>query len=187
MPGPQKGLFLTDDPRIAERFQARLPFVVSSGHSNSIGALAITLEELMEDRIRYGTAVRNNARALALRLAAHGFHVPGEAFSYTETHQVWIVPPPAAAAIEWGKRLLAARVRSTVVILPVNGRPGLRFGAQELTRMGMGEAEMEKIAEICARCLLQQEEAERLRGDVAELSRAFPNPRFIHDSAGVAP
>ena len=186
-PGPQKGLFLTQDPRIAERFQARLPFVVSSGHSNSIGALAITLDELMEDRVRYGTAVRDNARALSLRLADRGFDVPGGAFGHTETHQVWIVPPPAVSAIDWGKRLLASAVRSTVVTLPVNGRPGLRFGVQELTRLGMGEAEMDRVAALCARCLLAEEAPERLRRDVAELSRAFSTPQFIRDAVTAAP
>ncbi len=181
LPGPQKGLFLTDDARIAERFQARLPFLVSSAHATSVGALAITLQEMMEDRAPYGRAVRGNAQALARRLAAHGFSVPGVAFGYTETHQVWIVPPQPTMAIEWGKRLLAACVRSTVVRLPVNGQPGLRFGVQELTRLGMGEAEMEKVAQICAHCLVQEKPVEGLRRDVAELSLAFPNPQFVRD------
>lgn len=180
-PGPQKGLFLTNDSRIAERFQARLSFVVSSSHANSVGALAITLDELMPHRVAYGRAVRENARALARALAVRGFDVPGEAFGYTETHQVWIVPPSGVSAIEWGKCLLASSIRSTVVRLPVNGQPGLRFGVQELTRMGMGEPEMEQVAEIVARALLRRDSAARVASAVAELSETFTTPQFIGD------
>ncbi len=178
-PGPQKGIFLTDDSRLADRLRARLPFVVSSGHCNSVAALAITLEELLDHREHYASMVVRNARAFARCLAAGGFDVPGEAFGYTETHQVWIAPPASISAIDWGKRLLAANVRSTVVNLPVNGRPGLRLGVQELTRMGMGEQEMENVADILKQCLLDRESPERIQREVAALSRTFPTPRFI--------
>jgi hypothetical protein len=85
------------------------------------------------------------------------------------------------SAIDWGKHLLASCIRSTVVRLPVNGLPGLRFGVQELTRMGMGASEMEQVAEIIARILLRGDSESRVAIDVAELSEAFATPQFISE------
>jgi glycine/serine hydroxymethyltransferase len=178
-PGPQKGLFLTDDDTLYERVAQRLPYAVSSAHAHSIAALAITLEELMPYREAYAKAVVENARALAAALDEAGFAVVGRPWGYTETHQVWIVPPPEIPPTEWGKRLLAGSIRSTVVDLPATGAPGLRLGSQELTRMGMGVAEMEEVATILARALLHEDEPASIMAMVADLDGRFDTVQFV--------
>jgi glycine/serine hydroxymethyltransferase len=178
LPGPQKGLLVTNDEDVAERMAARLPFAVSSGHSGSVAALAITLEELMPWRTEYASRVVGNARALAGCLARRGFDVAGAAFGFTETHQVWVHPPSGMPPKEWGKRLAAGNVRSTTVTLPSQASPGLRLGVQELTRTGMREGDMAVVADLLARILLAGEDPLRVARDVVDFVRCFPGVHF---------
>lgn len=168
-PGPQKGLLVTDDDAVAERVGARAAVTVSSGHSASTAALAITLEELLPDRVAYAEQVIHNARRLAVHLVERGFDVPGAAFGHTETHQIWVQPPPDAPPKGWGKRLAACGIRSTTVSLPSSGRSGLRLGVQELTRMGMRDDAMAEVAGILVAALVEEDAPDDVAARVARL------------------
>ncbi|MFX0575067.1 hypothetical protein [Nocardia nepalensis] len=174
-PGPQKGLLVTNDDAVAETLSTRLPFSVSSAHMGSVGALAITLEELMPNKTRYAENIMANAKFLASFLATSGFEVSGQEFGFTETHQVWIEMPAELPLSEWGKRLAAANIRSTTVMLPSSGRPGLRLGVQELTRVGMGKDEMGSVSELLSSILLKDAEPASLRSEVAKIANQFPD------------
>jgi glycine/serine hydroxymethyltransferase len=180
-PGPQKGVFVTNDERAAEAMAAVLPLCVSSAHANNVGALAITLEELMPVRCRYGCDIVANARALARALAERGFEVPGKAFGYSESHQVWIAPPADVDAVVWGRRLQAAGIRTTVVTLPATDAPGLRLGVQEVTRVGMTPETMPRIADLFARILRFEEEPATLCGEVEALISEYPDVHYVAD------
>lgn len=183
LPGPQKGLLVTNQEQVAEALAARIPYTASSPHSASIAALAITLEELMPWRVEYADQVLANARALAECLVAHGFDVAGGAFGHTETHQVWVHPPAEAGPHDWGRCLTASNIRSTTVTLPSSGVPGLRLGVQELTRTGMREHDMPAVAGLLARLLLRGESPEDVRPDVVDLARGFPDVHFTTEPA----
>jgi glycine hydroxymethyltransferase len=179
MPGPQKGLFVTNSDMMAEKIAARIPFTASSSHSANIGALAITLEELLPHRTAYANQIVANARALAAELVGHGFDVAGDpSYGYTETHQVWVQFPEGNTPHEWGRALTAADIRTTTVVLPSNARSGLRFGTQELTRWGMKESDMGVVAELIARVLLRGEDPESVARDAAELAGCYPGVAF---------
>lgn len=179
-PGPQKAVVLTGRDEMAELIGGRLGFRVSSGHTNSVAALAVTLDELMTSRVPYGRAVVANARAFAAALAEHGHEVAGRSFGHTETHQVWIAPPPELDPTDWGRRLTSAGIRSTVVNLPAYGRSGLRLGVQELTRVGMGPADMVTVADLVDIALRQGTGSSAppgLREKVATFATGFPDVR----------
>jgi glycine hydroxymethyltransferase len=180
IPGPQKGIALTNNARVLGMLEARLPFLVSNPHINAIGALAITLAEMMVDRQAYAEAIVTNAQSLARHLHSRGFLVPGEAFGFTETQQIWIEPPSGPDAIAWGHKLRRANIRSTVVPLPSTGLPGLRLGVQELTRVGMKPQSMGQVAEILRMCLLEDESEEKTRLDVAEIVSEYTTLGFIN-------
>ncbi|MCC8246437.1 hypothetical protein [Saccharothrix luteola] len=186
LPGPQKGLLVTDQDAVADRLAARIPYTASSPHSASIAALAITLEELMPHRVDYARQVVANARALAASLVDQGFDVAGAAFGHTETHQVWVHPPVTAGPHAWGRRLTAANIRSTTVVLPSSGASGLRIGVQELTRTGMREEDMPAVAALLGRLLLRHESPEQVIPDVVDLARSFPEVHFTAKPAAVA-
>lgn len=182
-PGPQKAVLLTTRDDLAGQIAATLPYRVSSGHTNSVAALAITLEELMDSRVAYGRQVIANARAFARALAEEGLDVAGADFGYTETHQVWIAAPPEVPTLEWGYKLLAAGVRSTSVPLPSHGRVGLRLGLQELTRLGGGEDASRAAAGLVAAIIRGElgpqdgrDEIGRLVAGLPGVTTRFPTP-----------
>ncbi|WP_328936922.1 serine hydroxymethyltransferase [Streptomyces tauricus] len=186
MPGPQKGLLVTNSDRMAELVGARIPFTASSSHSASVGSLAITLEELMPHRTAYAQQVIDNARALGTQLASRGFDVAGKDFGYSETHQVWVHLPEGHTTHQWGRTLTAAGIRSTTVQLPSTGRPGLRLGTQELTRWGMRESDMSVVADLLARLLLRGEAVKEIAEDVSTLALSYPGVAFAGPLAPLA-
>ncbi|MEN3586027.1 DegT/DnrJ/EryC1/StrS family aminotransferase [Streptomyces sp. ZYX-F-203] len=180
LPGPQKGLLVTDSDAIAEKIGARIPFTASSSHSASVGSLAITLEELLPHRVDYARQIMANARRLARELVEQGFDVAGADFGHTETHQIW-VHPPEGDAHAWGRLLTGADIRTTTVVLPSTTRSGLRLGVQEVTRWGMREDDMVPVAELLARLLLRGEDSAKVAMDVADLARCFPGVAYVDD------
>ncbi|MEU9332324.1 serine hydroxymethyltransferase [Streptomyces sp. NPDC048290] len=177
LPGPQKAVMLTSDDRVAGRMAEHLKFRVSSAHSNSVGALAVTLGELMDSRKAYARSVIANARKLAELLSERGQRVLGEHFGFTETHQVWVLPPRNTSdAVAWGARLQQCGIRAAVVHLPGQGTSGLRLGTQELTRMGMDLDAMGEVVDLICRAL-EGGHPETLAKEVAELTARYPTVR----------
>lgn len=180
MPGPQKGLLVTNNEELALKVKERIPFTASSSHAASVGALAITLEELMPCRVEHANQIIANARALAEQLEQRGFDVAGADFGWTDTHQVWLNIPEEVGPHRWGRMLAAANVRSTTVPLPSSaGLPALRLGTQELTRCGMKEEQMSEVADILDRILLRGESPDLAATSVAELVEKFPGVAFV--------
>lgn len=177
-PGPQKAVVLTSNDAIADQLLSRLPFRVSSGHTGSVAALGATLSELLDSKREYAAAVNRNARAFACALDRHGYDVAGRAIAYTETHQVWVAPPPDVSALQWCLLLEEAGIRATAVTLPSHHVPGLRLGVQELTRLGMETDTMQALADVVHRALSAQEgDRSGVRAGVAELARKFATVR----------
>lgn len=180
MPGPQKGLMVTNHEELVRKVEARIPYTASSSHAANVGALAITLEELLPCRLSYARQVIANARELAGQLAGRGFGVAGEAFGWTDTHQVWLDIPAEVGPHRWGRLLKQANVRSTTVPLPSSGGlPALRLGTQELTRVGMEEQEMAEVASILDRILRRGENPDSVVESVTKLVTKFPEVKFI--------
>lgn len=153
-PGPQKAVMLSSDEEVAADMSEHLKFRVSSAHTNSVGALAVTFSELMDSRQAYARAVIANARRLAELLSDRGLRVVGEHFGFTETHQIWVLPPDDTQdPVDWGAQLQSCGVRASVVHLPAQGTSGLRLGTQEITRMGMDLDAMTEVADLTARAL----------------------------------
>ncbi|MFI2645324.1 serine hydroxymethyltransferase [Streptomyces sp. NPDC018610] len=187
LPGPQKGLLVTNDEALAQKVVDRVPFTASSSHAGNVGALAVTLEELLPCRVEHAEQIVSNARALASQLALRGFGVAGEEFGWTETHQVWVDIPEEQGPHGWGRVLTRANVRSTTVPLPSSdGLPALRLGTQELTRSGMKEAHMAEVADILERLLLRGEAPERVAGTVRDLALRFPGVAYIGSAEGTS-
>ena len=83
-----------------------------------------------------------------------GFDVQGKEFGYTETHQIAV----NVKAYRGGESL-SRTLEVNDIILNMNMLPheslsahdhpdGIRIGVQEMTRFGMGEDEMVRIAEL---------------------------------------
>ncbi len=55
---------------------------------------------------------------------------------------------------------------------------GVRLGTCEVTRRGMREGEMEKIAEFIKRLLIDKEEAEKIKKEVTRFIREFQRVEY---------
>jgi glycine hydroxymethyltransferase len=108
-----------------------------------------------------------------------GFKVVGKEKGYTKTHQVIV------NVRELGPRALEKRFNNSNILLPTtvlwddppDGRGGLRISVQEVTRQGMEEDEMRKIAELIKRSA-DGESPEVMRGEVERLVTPFRQLKY---------
>jgi glycine hydroxymethyltransferase len=150
-------------------------------------ALGIALVELSAFGRAYAAACIANARALAGALAERGFAPLGAARGYTQSNQVLLDVGAQGSADDLAGRWERANVIVTAVHLPSprprQGRPpdGIRIGVQELTRLGMGAAEMARVADLMRRAADGQD-ASAVGAEVADLVRSFPTVYYCFEN-----
>ncbi|MHC4945660.1 MAG: hypothetical protein ACYTG7_21825 [Planctomycetota bacterium] len=150
-PGPQGGLIVTNSEPHFEALRRMLDFDLEEGlglvdnpHVNRIAALGITIEELLEDQ-GYGKRVIENAQALARALDEAGVPVRFKDRGFTESHQV-LLDLQMERATE-----LCHALEEVSIFIDIGGR----IGTAEVTRRGMGSAEMVEVANLIAEVYLQ--------------------------------
>jgi glycine hydroxymethyltransferase len=185
-PGSQRGIILSNAGEAEWRKidKGAFPGSSSNHHLDTLVPLAITVYEMMDFAPAYARQTIANAKELGLRLAELGFKVQGEKFGFTESHQL------AVNVREFGGGDEAARhLKDNAIILNMNLLPneplenatspaGIRLGVQEMTRVGMKEAEMQLIAGLFKKCLM---DGTYVGEEVRELRRAFQKVYFSFD------
>ncbi|MGM0509673.1 MAG: serine hydroxymethyltransferase, partial [Thermoplasmatota archaeon] len=58
---------------------------------------------------------------------------------------------------------------------------GIRLGAQELTRLGMKESEMDEVAEFIKRIVMDKEDPKKVKEDVTEFRKNFQEIHYCFD------
>jgi glycine hydroxymethyltransferase len=146
-----------------------------------IAAKAVCFKEALDPSFKdYSARVIANARALAHALSARGFHVVSGG---TDNHLMLVdlrnknltgkVAQLALddAAITVNKNTVPKETQSPFVT------SGIRIGTPAVTTRGMGEAEMNVIAELIDRVLQAPEDAAvkgKVRDEVRALTKRFP-------------
>jgi len=180
LPGPQHGILLSDSPD--EKFIKKLqkgvfPGVVSNHHMHAMAALGITLAEHLEFGKEYALQIVRNAKALAQALHERGFKVLAEKHGFTESHAVAVDVSAQGGGAEVALAFERANIITNKNLLPWDTssvKPsGIRVGSQELTRLGMREAQMAEVAELMARVAVRKEPTEKVARDVAALRKDF--------------
>lgn len=177
--GPMKAFVAFADrshPALTEVSNWVCPMLQSNSHAELLLPMLVAFAELALSGRPYAEQVTRNARRLALALVEEGFHVSGEHFGYTQTHQVHVVLGAAATALGLVTDVLpAAGFRVNNVEIPGSGGShGLRLGTQAMTRRGMTEAHFVEVARLLARAVLKREDPIRVRHDVEALLEEFP-------------
>jgi glycine hydroxymethyltransferase len=186
--GSQRGLILSDmdddDWRKIDR--GAFPGSSSNHHLDTLAQMAICTYEMMEFGEQYAIDTIRNARALAAALDRHGFDVQGKAFGYTQSHQVAINVKEFGGGERVSKNLEINDIIINMNMLPheplkAHDRPdGIRLGVQEMTRFGMGEAEMENIARLMKECVIDKkpvkEEVNRFRSEFQRVKYSYDEP-----------
>lgn len=193
--GPRGGMLLCKKQYAAKVDKAIIPGQQGGPHMHTMAAIAVALAEAdTAEFILYAKQIVKNAKRLAERLIAHGFHVVSGG---TDTHLMLVdlrnrdIP---------GKKLAKALDRARIVCnfntVPGDNAPptnpsGIRLGTPAVTTRGMREDEMESIASFVDRVAknVDNEAAiEAVGREVLLLSSQFPVPdHFIIPTKKSAP
>ncbi len=169
-----------NDPALTEPLTHAISPVLAATHQvNRVAALALAAAEMIHFGRDFMAQIVRNAQALAAALDARGLAILGKARGYTQTHQVIADARAAGGGLDAAHRLARANLITNKNLLPSDGpadwdRPsGLRMGTIEVTRLGMKEAQMEQIAGLMARVLVEREAPESVLEDVIEFREPY--------------
>jgi glycine hydroxymethyltransferase len=137
--GPQGGIILGKKSMEAKVRNRQFPGLVDNAHWNRVAALAMTLDESRRNGRKYATQVIANSKALAKSLHEGGVPVKCADYGYTQSHQVMLDLEGEEKIDKFTRTLEEANIIVD---------KGVRLGTNELTRRGMKERQMEKIAEL---------------------------------------
>jgi glycine hydroxymethyltransferase len=183
--GPQSGVMVWNDPELARPLtDAVFPALAATHQVNRVAALAAAAAELIEFGREYMAAIVSNAQALAHALHTRGVPVLGAHKGYTRTHQVIADVRSFGGGLDVAHKLAEANIITNKNLLPDDqpadwDRPsGLRIGTTEVTRLGMGAQEMDAIADLIARVLVEGEDARAVKSRAVELRAGFQTVRY---------
>jgi glycine hydroxymethyltransferase len=165
--------------------RAVFPGLQGGPHNHTTAAIAVALgEALQPDFSDYAQQIVRNADALARGLLERGFDLVSGG---TDNHLILVdltskaVPGKLAA-----KALDRARITTNYNTVPFDPRKpfdpsGMRLGTPAATTRGMGEAEMERIAQwidegVSAAARDDEATIERIADEVREVASAFAIP-----------
>ena len=178
--GPQSGIIVWDDPALTLPIShAIFPVLVATHQVNRVAALAVSAAEMLAFGQLYMGQIVRNARALGAALTYRGVPMLGAHKGYTATQQIVADLRQFGGGLEAAQQLAQANIITNKNLLP-GDKPedwdhpgGLRMGTIEVTRLGMGEKEMETIADFIARILIDKAAPHDVVEDVIEFRRPY--------------
>jgi glycine hydroxymethyltransferase len=178
--GPQSGVIVWDDPELTEPItHAIFPVLVATHQVNRVAALAASAAEMLAFGKAYMAQIVRNAKALGAALHHKGIPVLGSHKGFTQTQQVIADARSFGGGLEAAQRLARANLITNKNLIPSDTAEnwdhpsGIRMGTIEVTRLGMGEAEMEQIADFIARVLVEKAAPENVLEDVIDFRQPF--------------
>jgi len=170
--GPQGGIILADKEH-GEVMKARIyPTFVDNAHWNRIAALTLALAEMENFGKAYAEQVICNSQTIAKALYDYGFPVVCQHLGFTQSHQTIL----DYGGYEQG-RAFAEKLQNANIIVDC----AVRIGTCEVTRRGMKEDDMLKIAELIKRTVIDKEQPESIRNNVAKLCSEFQKVEYCFD------
>ncbi len=184
--GSQRGLIMSnmDQKDWWKIDKGAFPGSSSNHHLDTLVSLAITTCEMTVFAEDYTGQIIRNAKALARCLYDLGFKVQAKEFDFTESHQIAVDVSELGGGNEVARILKENNIILNMNLLPfeplekVTNPSGIRIGVQEMTRFGMKEKEMEKIAELFKKCLLDNLS---IGSEVKEFRKAFQKVQYSFD------
>jgi glycine hydroxymethyltransferase len=171
--GPQGGIILANKEPGEFLKEKIYPAFVDNAHWNRIAALTLSLAEMRDFGRDYARQVVRNSKTLAKSLYDHGFPVICSRLGFTESHQAILDYGDTKKARSVAEKLQRAHIIVDCVI---------RVGTCEVTRRGMKEAEMLKVAELLRRVIIDEERPDVVKKDVAKLCGEFQKVEYCFDT-----
>ena len=184
--GSQRGLIMSNMDRKEwwKIDKGAFPGSSSNHHLDTLVSLAITTCEMMVFAEEYTKQTVTNAKTLARSLDDLGFNVQAKEFDFTESHQVAVDVSELGGGNEVARILKENDIILNMNLLPfeplekVTNPAGIRIGVQEMTRFGMKEKEMKRIAELFKKCL---KDSLSVNDEVQEFRKEFQKVQYSFD------
>jgi glycine/serine hydroxymethyltransferase len=181
--GPRGGIIISK-AKYAKGIDAQVfPGIQGGPLEHVIAAKAVCFHEALEPSFKgYAAQVVNNAKALAARLAHHGYRIVSGG---TDNHLMLVDLRPKGLNGKLAQETLdQAGVTVNKNGIPFDTEPitkggGIRVGTPAVTTRGMKEEEMMDIADFIHRALSSIEnpgELAKIRDDVRAFTKKFPLP-----------
>lgn len=162
--GPQGGIMLANK-ECGEVLKDKVhPAFVDNAHWNRIAALTLALAEMEKFGSSYARQVIRNAQTLGRTLHDSGFPTVGSGAGYTMSHQILLNYGGYKQGREVAKRLEKANIIADC---------GVRLGTSEMTRRGMKEAEMQQVADLIRRVVMERDSPRIVKEEVERLALEF--------------
>jgi glycine hydroxymethyltransferase len=173
-PGPQGGLFLTDDSDLEARARKNLTWrTMDNAHENRIAALAIALAEMAHFGRAYAHRVVELSTTLAGALDEAGVPVKFRDLGYTQSHQIMLDDKALKRKFQLDTAEFSAAMERNSIILDAVGR----VGTAELARCGAQADEMETVAAF----IRDAAKGKDVKANVEEFKSHLPAPAFVFD------
>ena len=171
--GPQGGIILADKKLGGFLKEKIYPAFVDNAHWNRIAALTLALAEMKKFGRAYAAQVVRNSKTLAKALYDCGFPVVCPHLGFTQSHQV---------ILDYGDyekgRVIAEKLQRANIIADCV----VRIGTCEITRRGMKEKEMTKVADLLKRTIIDNESPEKVKRDVSKLIGGFQKVEYCFET-----
>ena len=184
-PGPQRGVIISnlDNEDAAKYWPAAdrgvFPGSSSNHHLHTLPALLVAIREMKAHGRAYAAQIVANAQALGKALDDEGIPVEAREFGYTKSHQIAVNVGEHGGGVQAAQRLEANDIIVNYNMLPWDTDPrnpsGLRVGVPEMTRFGMKEPDMQRLASLMAAAI----EGKDVKADVNKLRGGFLEMRFV--------
>jgi glycine hydroxymethyltransferase len=179
-PGPQRGVILADLDEEGERKywpaadRGVFPGSSSNHHLHTLPALLVAIREMRQHATTYATQIVQNAKALGQTLEDEGIQVEARDFGYTESHQIAVNVSAYGGGVPVAQRLETNDIIVNYNMLPFDTDPrnpsGLRIGVQEMTRYGMCESDIQRLAVLLSEAIKGKHVQENVHALRAEFS-----------------
>jgi len=189
-PGPQGGMILYNnslDKETRKRLKmATFPKLMSSHHLHHVVGKAIAAAEMLEFGEEYAKQTVKNSKTLAAALYGEGIEVLGKKNGFTKSHQVLIDVRKQGGGQSVVENMERANIIASKQMLPWDNNSespsGIRLGTQELTRIGMKERDMDKVADFMKRIAVDKEDPENVKLDVIQFKKKFNKVQYCFES-----
>lgn len=192
--GPQHGGVLSLSKYADAIKRATFPGMVSNHHLHALAGVTVACAEMLEFGKEYAEQVVKNSKMLAQALYERGFKVLAEHKGFTKSHVILIDVTQQGDGGTIEETLEKANIIINRNLLPWDikeGRHfmhpgGIRLGTSEITRLGMKGSEMVEIAEFMKRVIIEKEDVNKVKKDVAEFRKDFQKVHYCFEDAAEA-
>jgi glycine hydroxymethyltransferase len=165
--------------------QAVFPGTLSSTHIHRFPSLAITALEMNEYGEDHARQIVRNAKAFGKALYSRGFKALCPDLGFTESHQVIVDVKEHGGGQKVARLMAQCNIICNKMALPndtsddaTHNPSGIRLGVQELTRWGMKEKEMDEVAELYKRAIIDGDPIEKVKAEAMSFKARYPDIHY---------